>query len=192
MNHHVVYVPGLGDERTLGQDVLIKIWRLYGLTPHYFALGWKNKEGFAKKESKLVDFIDSLKTDDNKVSLVGVSAGASACINVFSDYHKISRLVCISGKINNPQTINQHYFNENPDFEESIFRVKQSLDSFNSEKLSRIMSTHPKKDQTVPIRDTIIPGTKELQLPGMMHANGIFYAITVGSKPITDFIKYGK
>ena len=79
MAHHIIYVPGLGDHKTYGQNIGIQIWRLFGFVPHYFPLGWATKEGFDQKLGRLLRQVDALRDQGHAVSLVGVSAGASGC-----------------------------------------------------------------------------------------------------------------
>lgn len=189
MSHHVIYVPGFGDSKSSGQKTVIQIWRLFGLHPHYLALGWSRQEGFGLKLDRLQQLIDELSGQGHTVSLVGVSAGASAVLNAYKSRKNIHKVVCISGKINRPEQINQNYFIKNPDFKEAVFGIKAILQSLSPAELKKIMSTHPRYDQIVPIDDTKIPGSVEKALPGRSHATGIFIALTVGAPAITGFIK---
>lgn len=189
MAHHVIYVPGLGDDRSYGQNLAIQIWRLFGVKPHYFPLIWKSNEDFDIKFKRLTDKIDSLLTKNNKVSLVGVSAGASAVINAYAARQQIYSVVCICGKIQHPETIDESYFTVNPPFHKSIYRVKSSLDCLGPDKLAKIMSIHPISDPIVPIAHTIIPGAKEVEVPVRGHGFSIMFSIIFASPKITKFIK---
>lgn len=188
MAHYVIYVPGIGDHRTYGQNIAIQLWRLFGLRPIYMPLGWNKDEGFNKKQARLMDRIASLKSKGHSVSVVGVSAGASAVLNVFALSDDISGVVCISGKINNPGTVWKRVLAANPDFKESLNRVSNSLALLTPEKREKIMSIHPWRDMSVPIKDTIVDGAKEKTLPGWSHGSGIFFGVVAGSLPISRFI----
>lgn len=185
MSRHVIYIPGIGDHHSYGQNIAIQFWRLFGLRPHYMPLGWNKAEGFETKQQRLLDLIDSLHSENNSVSLVGVSAGASAALNAFSASNKITKVVCICGKINRPETIGKHLLKINPDFGESMARLPAALQRINPKK---VLSIHPVKDQTVPIPDTYIEGAAEKTLPGWSHTSGIFFDITLGSSVISRFI----
>lgn len=191
MSKHVVYIPGIGDHRRYGQKIVIQLWRFFGLTPHYFPLGWNIAEGFNVKQKRLLDLVEKLHSSKDSVSLVGISAGASAAVNTFAKSDAVSSVVCICGKINNPQTIGPNVLIPNPDFGESVNAVAASLASLGS-RTKNIMSIHPWKDQTVPVPDTIIKGAKEKTLPGWSHISGIFFGVILGSRAISKFIRSNK
>jgi pimeloyl-ACP methyl ester carboxylesterase len=188
MARHIIYIPGIGDHHSYGQDIAIQLWRLFGLTPHYLPLGWNKPEGFDVKQRRILELVDRLQSKNNSVSLVGVSAGASAVLNAFAHSNKITKVICISGKINNPQTIGEKVFVVNPDFGQSMSNLSKSLAGLGAKK-SKILSIHPWRDQTVPIADTRIQGTKELTLPGRNHATGIFIGVILGSYSIAKFVR---
>lgn len=189
MKHAVIYVPGLGDNKSLGQDIAIRLWRPLGLEAHYFPLEWNKAEGFETKLSRLLAMINSLSDEGRSVSLVGVSAGAGAVLNAFAKTDKVTSAVCICGKIQHPETIGQRYYEQNPDFEGSMAMLARSLSLLDEDKRARILSIHPWRDQTVPIADTVIEGAKELTLPGWGHVSGIFFGVTIGAIPIARFIR---
>lgn len=189
MAHHVIYVPGLGDSRARGQSALLKLWRLFGFKVHYFPLGWADKEVFQPKLERLIAKIDELKGQGYEVSLVGVSAGASAVLNAYAERKNINKVVLICGKINNPQTIGERTYKINPAFKQSIYAVKNSLDKLESAQIKRILSIHPLVDGTVPAMDTKIQGAVEKTVLVVGHIFGIFYSITLGAPAIAKFLK---
>lgn len=182
---NVIYVPGLGDKRPYGQAFITKFWRLVGLRVHYFALNWADGEAYEPKFKRLLAKIDSF----DKVALVGVSAGASAVLNAFAVRPHLVGIVCISGKIKNPQTIHPRRFELNPAFKESVFGVQTSLKKLKPTDRRRIMSIHPLYDQTVPIKDTFINGAIERVVYVRGHITSIYYTIIFKPKTIADFLK---
>ncbi|MEX1995160.1 MAG: hypothetical protein WD887_00070 [Candidatus Saccharimonadales bacterium] len=189
MSHHVIYIPGLGDSRSYGQNIALNLWRIFGLKPHYFALGWADKQPFAAKLRRLLSEIDRLQNGGHKVSLVGVSAGASAALNAYSRREDIAAVVLVVGKIQNPQTIGERTYTINPAFKESMAMVKASLGQLDGRARKKIMSIHPLHDKTVPIADTVIPGAVEKTIPVRGHTFSIFYTVIFGSRFIAKFIK---
>jgi pimeloyl-ACP methyl ester carboxylesterase len=187
MARHVIYIPGIGDHHAYGQNVAIQLWRLFGLKPHYMPLGWNKTEGFSIKQKRLLDLVEKLHSDNDSVSLVGVSAGASAALNAYARSAVISRVICICGKINNPETISNQTFVANPDFGESMYSLAASL-ALLDKKTNHIMSIHPWRDQIVPIPDTLIKNAQEKTLPGWSHATGIFFGVIFGSFSISKLI----
>ena len=51
------------------------------------------------------------------------------------------------------------------------------------------MSIHPVEDSTVPVKDTIIPGAVEKQIPVRGHVFSIAYTILFRGRIIARFIK---
>lgn len=189
MAHHVIYIPGLGDDRSYGQDIILRLWRIRGLTLHYFPLGWADKENFAPKLTRLIKKVDELSSAGHKVSLIGVSAGASAVLAAFSERKDINKVVCIVGKINNPQNIGEVIYKKNPAFKQSMASVSASLASLSEADRKKIMSIHPLHDKTVPKADTIISGAIEKTIPVRGHIFSIFYMLIFGSRLVATFLK---
>lgn len=189
MRHHVIYVPGLGDSRTYGQDKAIKNWQKYGLTAHFFPMGWADKEKFGPKLERLLGKIDELTKQGHRVSLVGVSAGASAVLNAYARRSDVHGVVLIGGKVQNPRSIGRLIFDVNPAFKESVFMAEKSLKSLGPDKISRIMSIHPLIDGRVPVADTRIPGSVEKTVPVIGHVTGILYTIVFRGRLIANFLK---
>jgi hypothetical protein len=189
----VIYIPGLGDRRKFGQNQIIKLWRVFGITPYYFPINWYKKEGFDKKLGRLLESIEELKRVHGSVSLVGISAGAGAAINAFASSNSVDSVILVCGKINNPQTIGEQRFKLNPDFRKSAFDVSRSLEKLDKPHRSRILSIHPWSDDVVPIKDTIIEGAQEKTFAGWSHISGIFLTVIFGGRTISKFInKNGK
>lgn len=189
MRHHVIYVPGLGDSRTYGQDNAIENWKKYGLRTHYFPMRWADKEKFGTKLKRLLAKMDELSQKGDLISLVGVSAGASTVLNAYAKRPKVHGVVLIGGKVQSPHTIGQKTFDENPAFKDSVFMVADSLKLLGPKKVSRIMSIHPLYDGRVPVADTRIPGAVEKTVPVVGHMFGIFYVIAFRGKLIANFLK---
>lgn len=188
MAHYAIYVPGLSDHRTYGQNVVIQLWRLFGVRPRYLALGWNKDEGLELKIARILKEVVSLRSAGHSVSLVSVSAGASAALNAYARSSDISSVVCICGKINNPETVQEATLAANPDFKKSLAQLQKSLTLLDQKKRKGILSIHPRKDQTVPVADTIIDGAQEKSTPGWNHVTGIFFAIILKSFSIARFI----
>ena len=59
MKNHIIYLPGIGDHHSYGQDHAVKLWRPLGLHADYLPLGMQNHEGFAHKVARLTAKIAS-------------------------------------------------------------------------------------------------------------------------------------
>lgn len=165
------------------------LWKIFGIKVHFFPLGWADKEPFALKLQRLLDKIDFLQKDCQSVSLIGVSAGGGAVINAYARRKNLTSVICIVGKINNPQTIGNFTYRTNPAFKESAFMVKESLEKLGDDERRRIMSIHPLKDLTVPIPDTMIDGAKIRKVWAPGHVSAIFVSLVFGGRMIARFIR---
>jgi pimeloyl-ACP methyl ester carboxylesterase len=187
--HHVIYVPGLGDKYSYGQDKALKLWKWFGIVSHYHAVGWDDGESFVPKLARLLDMIDDL-SNKHTVSLAGASAGASAVLNAYAAKNdRIAGLVSISGKINHPETVGEDLYNENPAFRQSMELLPQNLKQLNQQMRQRIMSIHPLYDTQVPPPDTLIDGAHEKLIWSVGHSFSIGIAITLGAYGICNFLK---
>ena len=191
MQHHVIYVPGLGDHKTQGQRFVPRFWEIFGVKKgHYIPMHWNDKRPFVPKLQRLLDKVDELSADGSHVSLVGTSAGASVVLVALAQRpNKVTGVVCICGKVNHPETVGHDRYAENPAFEESMSMLQEALPEIRAKYANRILSIHPLYDGTVPVRDTIIPGAREKTVWFVGHAVSIFMMLVFGSGMILRFLK---
>ncbi len=188
--HAVIYIFGLGDQRATGQTLAVRVWRMYGVTPEVFHTYWATPGKLADKLAGLLARIDTLTEQGYTVSLVGTSAGASAAIHAYAARQdKVHRVVCVCGKLQNPETISAYTYTKNPAFREAMETLDQSLQTLSAEKRSRILSIRPVADNIVPPADTVIPGAASEQVPTTGHALSITFCITVYAGRLLRFIK---
>jgi pimeloyl-ACP methyl ester carboxylesterase len=190
--HHVIYIPGIGDYRSLGQRPIVAAWRLLGLAGRYRQMTWIDHEPFAPKLERILSLVDELAAT-GEVSIVGVSAGGGAAINAYARrQNKVSRVVLVCGKVHHPETVSPAVYARNPAFKESAYLVEASLAQIDQTHRARILSIHPLADHSVPPSDTIISGAVESKVPTTGHIMSIAYTITLGSPRIARFIKTGR
>jgi predicted esterase len=183
------YIPGLGDPRYKSQGQLLKLWSIYGIDVQYYPMYWADSRSFSTKFEAFLKVLDDQSSRTGNISLIGTSAGASAVINAYAARkHIVDRVVCISGKLNNPQTA-ANRFDKNPSFADSLGMVATSLSTLDETDRKRILSIHPLYDGVVPISDTHIEGAHEGIEPVVGHLASIAYALTVGSHRIANFLK---
>jgi pimeloyl-ACP methyl ester carboxylesterase len=188
--HYVIYIPGLGDSKVGGQQKAVNIWRLYGVKPYLFQMHWDDGEAFAPKLTRLLAHIDKMHAEGYYVSLVAVSAGASAALNAYAERREIiSGVVCICGQIMGAHHVSGYTYVRNPAFGESMQMLQSSLKKLTTEDRRHIYSLHPVADPVVPVRDTRLPGSIEGRLPTTGHATTIAYGITIAARKIMRFLK---
>lgn len=190
MTNHVIYVPGLGDQHPQIQLKLLKIWRWLGLNVHFQNIGWADGEAFEPKLERILESIDEINDKDTKISLVGVSAGASAALNAYSlRKDKITRVVFICGKLLHPETVNPRYFIENPAFRDSLYLAQENIKKLNQKDKSKMLTAHPLYDNLVPVGHTKIPGIRKKLILAVGHILSIFVALVFYAPGFAKFIK---
>ena len=186
----VIYIPGLGDLRPWGQDKILKLWQLFDCQVHYSPVGWAVDEPYQDKLDRLLKLVDKLSVTGHKIAVIGTSAGASMAMNLYAERKsKIQAVVFVSGKLLYPETIDEHYFIENPAFKESAFNGAASIEKLDKEDKAKMLTVTPFEDQTVPVKAARVPGVKDKRSPILFHIPGIFIALTFNSFGICRFIK---
>lgn len=186
-----IYVPGLGDFQTRGEDRLGKLWKAwYGIDLQYHPVRWREGKHFQPKLTDLLKHIDRLYKQHGPIALVGSSAGASAVLNAYAkDPTKIRAVVVICGKILHPETISTAFQTENPAFMESFGQLPDNLAKLTPKELDRVLSVQPLYDQTVPVADMVIKGAHHRRQHTVHHSISIGIGLTLASRPLARFIR---
>lgn len=192
MTNIVIYIPGMGDDTNGLQSAAIKVWRLYGVQPIMHEMPWMDADSWQSKFERLLALIEKLSTDNNRVSLVGVSAGAGAAINAFAARpDSINKVVCIVGKINNPDDIGPSYRKRSPAFYQSALKVQFSLDKLAAlNRRKDIMSRYAIFDETVRRQDSIVLGGINTTVCSVSHVFTIVEQILFGALIFIRFLKH--
>lgn len=188
--HYAIYIPGIGDNKFGLQGLILKFWQLAGVKVTCHSMPWSSRETYQTKITRLINKIDRQTDDEYKVALIGVSAGASAALNAYMQRsNKISRLVYVCGKINGPEYVRRSLYDEQPGFEDSLLELRPNLSKLTATDKNRMLSLFSPADTTVPHKATVIPGVREVALPGFGHILAIFYTLTFGAPKVIKFIK---
>ena len=189
MRHAVIYVPGFGDERSGSQRLVVKLWQLYGIHSEVVIMGWSNHESFESKLKRLVSRIDSLHATGYQVSLVGVSAGATAVINAYTARKdSVHRVVCLCGPLRGTHTPSGQ--RGHGAFASSQAKLYSSYHSLSAAQRKNILSIRPQADSVVPPEDTKLAGAQQQVIPTAGHVLSIGLGITIYSWKIIGFIRH--
>lgn len=189
--HHIIYVPGLGDARPLLQDKGIQLWRKHGVSVSYLALGWaRQDDGFDNKLARLRDEVGHYQRKGFTVSLVGVSAGASAVLNYYQNDRSINKVILACGVAHNNGHVSQLLLRRNPDFDSSLRRVDESVAKLQSYGLAKnILSIYSDGDRYVKSEDSMIEGAHHKEITAWSHPSVIALTILVHGRTITEFVR---
>ncbi|MDB5161365.1 MAG: hypothetical protein JWO96_745 [Candidatus Saccharibacteria bacterium] len=193
--HHIIYLPGLGDHDSRlknGQKALLKKWEKAGVTTHFQPINWADGELFEPKLQRVNTLIDELASKSHRISLVGVSAGASAAVNVYTQRKsEISGIVYICGKLMGSINIDPKYYRRNPAFRGSLSQAQINIKKLTREDKEQMLSLHPFFDEVVAIEDTKVPGVITKTIPFFFHAPTIFAVLSFYKRVPIDFLKNG-
>lgn len=190
--HHVVVIPGLGGGNPLF-DRVINSWKRFGFIPHSYNMTWKDSEGFASKLKDLIKTIDNLKTKENKVSLVGTSAGGSMALNAYYERQTaIHRVINVCGRLKAGEnvfpTLDQAS-KKSPSFRESVIRCEKGERRLSKIARKKIMTIRPFMDEIVPVSTTTVPSAHNIQIYSVEHMLSITLAMTFYVNHIVEFLK---
>lgn len=186
---NVIYLPGLGDN-TAAQAKILKFWKILGLNIEVIPMNWSDTENFDNKLKRILQRIDQLTQDGSRVSLIGVSAGASAALNAYvAAPEKINKVLFICGKLKGAERVGQHYYTNNPAFKDSLFKAEAQINKLGRADKAKMLSAHPVYDNIVPIRDTKIPGVADKTMLSFGHIIGITLALTIYFPSLARFLR---
>jgi pimeloyl-ACP methyl ester carboxylesterase len=190
MRNAVIYLPGIGDHKPYFQPQLISLWRLFGVKAVYHPVIWRDNEPFEHKLEKITAHIDQLHANGKRVSLVGVSAGATAAFNAYmARPQKVASVVYVCGKLHRPESVGQIYYQKNPAFKESLIKVQSGISNLKAADTKKMLSLHPIYDETVPIQDTVLPSVRSKKMLAYWHIPSIFIGITFYGRTICKFVR---
>jgi hypothetical protein len=172
------------------QKIAVGWWRVFGVKTKVFQMKWSDRELFSEKIARLSKEINILHTKGETVSLVGVSAGASAVLAAFvKNKAAVTGMVFICGKLNRPETVGQSYYDQNPAFRDAMNQLRGSVSQLTKADKTKVLSIAPLYDQTVPVEDMKINGAHQKIIPTLWHVPSIVLAVTVFSPLAIFFLK---
>ena len=184
-------VPGLGDQIVLHQ-FLTAGWRLGGIAPVIYRMGWHDGENFEDKLEKLLDRIDSLRNEADRLSLVGTSAGASAVLNAFLERKTVVyKAVNVCGRLRPGTNVGIRGFDERTkssrSFRESVIRFSENEERLDKADKKRILCVYPLLgDELVPRGACVLEGANNISVPTGEHMLSIGFAVMFGY--VTEFL----
>lgn len=193
--HIAIIIPGLGDDSASSIkriEMLTSHWINHGITPLIHAARWRDGEPFEPKLLRLLALIDSLSTE-NKVSLVGTSAGASMALNAFLERKEtVHKVVNVCGRLRAGDHKIRSLTNmakTSIAFKESVERFEQNEPKLTMQDKKRVLTLRPFfGDELVPADTVIIEGATNKVVYIPTHMLGIGFSLKF-SKQLLGFLK---
>lgn len=194
MKHSVILIPGLGNNEKL-LELATKFWVKYGLNQVVYPIEWNNNDvTFSNKLEKLLKLIDTLIEQDNKISIVGISAGGSAAINAVCERKdKINKVVSVCGRLKVGNLTGFRSFKAktatSAAFAQSVILCEENIKHLTENDKKKIMTIRAGfGDELVPANTTFVEGAYNTVIPTGEHVFSIAMALTMFSKELIEFI----
>lgn len=188
----VIMIPGLGNDSVYIYNPMLNWWRKKGIEMLLFKTEWRSKENYQKKIKRLLDLIDE-KSKNNKVSLIGMSAGGSLAVNAFSERKdKINKVITVCSRLRIGKMNGLSGFKKRvegyPSFKESIIKTEEKEKLLAKKERQQIMTVHALfGDQLIKANTAIIDGARNITVATMGHRISIASSLTIFSKPLREF-----
>lgn len=188
-----IIVPGLGDNIP-ATSLIAWWWKRQGIRIIIFETKWKSNESFENKLKRLIVLIDK-ESINNKVSLVGTSAGGSLVINVYRERpNQINKVITVCSRLKKGENDGFRGFEARtkgyPAFKESVIETEKVIGLLRKEEKQRIMTIRALfGDELVPAKTATISGAKNTAVFSGEHTISIAASLTIFSNPIVRFIK---
>lgn len=180
---HIVYISGFGDGYDTTRRRLLKLWRFKRVTVELVSMNWRTSETFEGKIDRINQAIEAAK--GKRVVLLGESAGGSMAVHVYAARHEeLFKVMTLCGKNTTPETVSPHLYKNHPAFKTSMDKLNAAVAAIPKEARERFVSIHPIYDNVVPVRETLLPGCREVVLPMSGHLPVIMAALTIWSYKI--------
>ena len=189
--HHVIYVPGLSDQRK-AYDFLINGWKIYGIVPHVYKPNWYDGRNFKPKLKGLITFVNKLLEKGNTVSLVGGSAGGSMVLNTLIEQPKINAVVNLCGRLRAGKDVfpSLELASKNSlAFKESVLLFESREPKMDAKLRKKVLNLIPLWDEVVPKPTVPLRGATNKTLPSVEHMFSGFMGMTFLSPMVMKFIK---
>ncbi len=186
--HHLIFIPGLSGVSPLFEKTA-KSWSRFGFTVHVFPIVWKDNNDFEPKLKQLLKLIDNL---DDKVSIIGTSAGGSMAMNAFiKRKNKIHKVVNVCGRLRTGENIYptlEKASKHSKSFKQSVEQCEKELSTLDKNLRKKIMTTSAIFDEIVPTSTITIKGATNIKLFSIEHMLTISLALTLYSNRIVRFL----
>jgi pimeloyl-ACP methyl ester carboxylesterase len=158
--------------------------------PHFIAFNWTEDKDFDNKLKPLIEKVDYLTSQGFLVSVVGISAGASAAVNLYGvRKDKIHKLVLISGKSYGLGNVNESYFINNPAFKKSLTMSTKAVSNLTTSDKRKMRYMHALTDMTVYPAHNQIKGVKNKTILVLGHIPSIYIGLGFYGYWICRFVR---
>lgn len=193
---NLIIIPGLGDDARYTK-FLTRGWeKKYGIKITVMTFGWNGEsDEFQERLDAIDKKIKEFLQENKNVSLLGISAGGGAVINLYSkNKDKIEKVICVCGRLSDPN-IGKMWNHRKKDlgiFIESVRLAEENTGKLDKKELEKFLTIRPVYDDVVPVRTMTLDGAKNKKVKAVQHMISIFLIMTFYSRISAKFINSEK
>lgn len=191
-SHVVLIIPGLGDYKRL-HEIATYHWKKHGLTPIVETSNWKSAETLQEKIQRYSLLINLLHEKENKIDILGGSAGGSLALLVFHENSdKIEKAVNLNGRLragNYKVRSLENASKNSSSFRESVMTFEKIEPELSENERKRILTIRALVDEVVPGDTVSVADAKNIRSFIPEHALCIGLSLAIFDKSIIDFLR---
>jgi hypothetical protein len=156
----------------------MRLWSLHpDITAEVVPMRWSDPhETYAEKRHRLQQAIEL--SNDDRIVLVGESAGGSMAVTMYTEHSMIVRkLVTLCGKNHGEKNVSPRLYRRNPAFRESLQRADAAMTALSPAQRANISTIYSPHDHVVRPADTRIDGARAYLLGSYGHLPSIVYVL---------------
>ena len=193
---NLIIIPGLGDDARYTKFITKNWEKNHGIKVTVMNFGWSgNDDKFQKRFDAIDKKIEKFLQENKNVSLLGISAGGSAVINLYSKRKdQIEKVICVCGRLRDPN-IGRMWNHRKKDlgvFTQSVRLAEKNIEKLNEKDLEKFLTIRPIYDDVVPVRTMTLNGAKNKKVNAIQHMISIFLIMTRYSSISAKFINSDK
>lgn len=191
---NLIIIPGLGDDARYTKFLTRNWEKKYGIKITVMTFGWTGEANKFQERFDVIDEkINKFLQENKNVSLLGISAGGSAVINLYTkNKDKIERVICVCGRLKDPD-IGKMWNHRKKDlgiFTQSVRFAEENTCKLDKKDLDKFLTIRPFYDDVVPVRTMTLNGAKNKKVNSIQHMISIFLIMTFYSKISAEFINF--
>jgi len=169
---YILVIPGLGDD-----NILAKVRRITdrwkGKVPQvlFFDPKWHSEELYETKLNRLKDLASGKQID----AIIGISAGASLAVSLFSENREINKVFLVAGKFHFSERIGRSFQKHSPQLKPAVEASEKALASLNIEEVNKIYSYRGLFDGVIKTSEMRIDGANNKLVFLILHVIIIGY-----------------
>ena len=172
----VIYLPGLGGKYDRFRMWALKLWKRRDRNVVFLPMDWTSPyESFIEKKSRVIRAVSD---SEGQVVIIGESAGAAMGLLIAHEMPHV-KFIAFCGKIGGAKSTGSFYYERVPAFADMLPLADTVRTNLRADEKLGMITVRAYKDLFLSVRDTTIPGVRQIVLPSVGHLTTIVLGITI-------------